>query len=144
MTGKLVVDASVAIKWLVPEPGWSAARSLYTAFSLFAPDLVCAECANILWKKHRRQELSQSELIEATERIAAFDVDLVPLRDLTRPAGELSLYLDHPAYDCFYLALAITEDCRLVTADERLLRVLRQRGNPDLLRFCAPLSDFTP
>jgi predicted nucleic acid-binding protein len=143
LTGKLVVDASVAIKWLVPEDGWSIARELYTAFSLSAPELICAECANILWKKHRRKEISQSEVFEAVAKIIEFDVDLVSLRDLTRQASDLSLYLDHPAYDCFYLALAIAEDCRLVTADDRFLRVLAQRGNPNLLAYCAPLQSLS-
>ena len=142
MTTKIIVDASVAIKWLVPERDWLVARDLYAAYSLSAPELICAECVNILWKKHRRGELSRSEVMEATEKIAEFDVDLVPLRDLTRQAGELSIYLDHPAYDCFYLALAILEGSRLVTADERLIRVIGQRGNPDLLPYCAPLQSF--
>lgn len=137
------MDASVAVKWLVPEEDWAIARGLYTAYPLSAPELICAECSNILWKKHRRKEISQSEVLEAAEKITEFDVDLVSLRDLTRQASELSVYLDHPAYDCFYLALAIAEDCRLVTADERLLRVLRHRGNPDLLAYCASLKGFS-
>lgn len=143
MSDRLVVDASVAIKWLVPEPGWSVARDLYAAYSLTAPDLICAECVNILWKKRRRDQLSQSEVADATQKIIAFDVDLVPLRELTRQACELSLFLDHPAYDCFYLALAIVEDCRFITADDRLVRVLGQKRNVSLMRFCTPLSSFT-
>ncbi|MBX3568449.1 MAG: type II toxin-antitoxin system VapC family toxin [Rhizobiaceae bacterium] len=142
MSERLVADASVAIKWLVPEPDWSVARSIYAAFSLVAPELICAECANILWKKHRRNEISRFEVLDAIETIAAADIELVSLRDLTRQACELSLYLDHPAYDCFYLALAIVEDCRLVTADDKLLRVVGQRQNPSLSAYCAPLRSF--
>jgi predicted nucleic acid-binding protein len=48
-----VIDASVAIKWLVDEPGTAAALSL-RRHRLLAPDLLIAECANVLWKKVRR------------------------------------------------------------------------------------------
>jgi predicted nucleic acid-binding protein len=37
--------------------------------------------------------------------------------------------LDHPAYDCVYVALAAANDCRFVTADQRLLRKLREGGH---------------
>lgn len=142
MKKTIVVDASVAIKWLIPERDWSAARSLYISSSLLAPELICAECCNILWKKHQRNELLKSEVLDAVEQITAFGVELIALRQLTQQACELSLYLGHPAYDCFYLAVAIAEDCPLVTADERLLRVVDQKRNPSLSSHCISLQQF--
>jgi predicted nucleic acid-binding protein len=50
-----VIDASVAIKWVVRETGTQEALSL-RQHRLVAPDLLVAECANILWKKVRRKE----------------------------------------------------------------------------------------
>jgi predicted nucleic acid-binding protein len=44
----LVIDASIAVKWVVEEPGTAAALSLRRQAKLIAPDLLCAECANIL------------------------------------------------------------------------------------------------
>jgi predicted nucleic acid-binding protein len=37
-----------------------------------------------------------------------------------------AIELDHPAYDCLYLALAVENDCRFVTADERLVNKIRR------------------
>ena len=56
-----IVDASVAIKWVVDEPGTEHAL-LLRRDSLAAPDLLVPECANILWKKVRRKELSEAGL----------------------------------------------------------------------------------
>jgi predicted nucleic acid-binding protein len=136
---KVVVDASVAIKWLVPEQDWTVARRLFETHTLIAPQLILAECSNILWKKLRRGELTRSEIVEAAEKIAGLEVDLASLQDLMAPATELAAYLDHPAYDCFYIALAVVENSPLVTADKRLLRVLDQRDR-SLRNLCRPLG----
>lgn len=48
------------------------------------------------------------------------------MRMLLENATRMALELDHPAYDCLYLELAIRRGCRMVTADERLIRKLRQ------------------
>jgi predicted nucleic acid-binding protein len=50
------------------------------------------------------------------------DVDLVPMRNLVEPATKLAISLNHPAYDCLYLALAETIEASFVTADELLVR----------------------
>jgi predicted nucleic acid-binding protein len=118
---RFVIDASVAIKWVVDERGTEQAVLLRRR-PLFAPDLLIAECANILWKKVRRQELSEAEAIVAARLLQRADIQLEPMRNLLEPATRLSLTLDHPAYDCVYLALAETISCPLVTVDERLYR----------------------
>ncbi len=56
----LVVDASVAIKWVVQEAGTPEALALRKA-TLLAPDLLVLECANILWKKHKLGQLTVGE-----------------------------------------------------------------------------------
>jgi predicted nucleic acid-binding protein len=50
MIDAAVVDASVALKWALEEPGSDRARLLSSA-RLEAPDLLPIECANVLWKK---------------------------------------------------------------------------------------------
>lgn len=142
MSEKVVVDASVAIKWLVPEQDWAVARRLFGTRTPIAPQLILAECSNILWKKLRRGELTRSEVVEAAEKIAGLEVNLASLQDLMAPATELAVYLDHPAYDCFYLALAVVENSPLVTADDRLLRVLDQRADRSLRNLCQSLRDL--
>ena len=115
----LVIDASVAIKWVVEEPGTAVALSLLR-HRLFAPDLLVVECANVLWKKVRRRELGSAEALFAARLLQRADIELYPMRGLLESATELALALDHPAYDCAYLALAESLSCDLVTADQRL------------------------
>ena len=116
---KSVVDASVAAKWLAPEP-----ESPFAAASLddelAAPDLIFAEVGNILWKKQLRGEMDG-----ATARLAARWLVQVPMAvhgaaGLLDDALALALHLQHPAYDCFYLALARRIGAPLLTADRRL------------------------
>jgi predicted nucleic acid-binding protein len=116
-----VIDASVAIKWVVDEPGTEQAL-LLRRHRLVAPDLLVPECANILWKKVRRGELSEAEAMLAARLLQRAEVDLEPMRSLLEPATKLAIALDHPAYDCIYLALAEALSCAMVTADEQLYR----------------------
>lgn len=117
----LVIDASVAVKWVVEERGTDDALALRGGPSLIAPDLLLAECANILWKKTQRGELTRKEAGLAAGILARSDVELFPTRPLFEMATELAIDLAHPAYDCVYLALAMERDCPFVTADERLV-----------------------
>jgi predicted nucleic acid-binding protein len=100
-----VIDASVAIKWVVEEPGTPEAL-LLRRHRLLAPDLLVAECANILWKKVRRKDLDEDVAMVAARLLANASVEMEPMRGLLEPATRLAILLDHPAYDCRYLALA--------------------------------------
>ena len=123
----LVIDASIAIKWVIEEEGTPQALTLLREAKLLAPELLVAECANILWKKARRNELSREEALLAARLLQTAAIELVPTRFLLAAATRIAIELDHPAYDCLYLALAIENDCRFVTADERFLRKLGGR-----------------
>lgn len=127
---KLVIDASVAVKWVVEEPGTSEALALRRKARLIAPELLIAECANILWKKARRKELTAEEARIAARLLQAAEFELLPTRALLEKATRLAMDLDHPASDCLYLALAVDQNCPLVTADERLLQRLSQAHQP--------------
>ncbi len=137
-----VIDASVVIKWVVNEPGSENAVRLIGGPTLSAPDLLMSECANILWKKVRREELTRDEASLAVELLVRADIELVPTRALTPAATQLSLDLDHPAYDCMYLALALDRDDAFVTADSRFVRIVAERGTPDLQGKAIDLSGF--
>jgi predicted nucleic acid-binding protein len=129
VTGLFVIDASVAIKLVVPELHSVQAVGLQSSQRLAAPDILFSECANTLWKKVRRGELSEADAAEALEILTDMDLQVLPCRDLAQDALMLSLRLDHPAYDCLYLCLALRLDTAVVTADERLLRKLTQSGS---------------
>lgn len=121
-----VIDASVAVKWVVEEDGTPAALALRGLARLIAPELLVAECANILWKKAQRRELTEDEALLAARLLEGAEIELLPTRSLMEAATRIAIGLDHPAYDCLYLALAVANDCRFVTADERFLRKLGQ------------------
>ena len=126
---RLLVDASVAVKWVVGEPGAADATLLRAAFGFVAPDLITAECINILWKKVRNGELSPSEAELAANMLAKSGWDLRSAAPYMSSALRLSIALDHPAYDCLYLVMAAAEGFELVTADERLLRKVAASGD---------------
>jgi predicted nucleic acid-binding protein len=71
-------------------------------------------------EKVRRSELTPKEAELAARLLQRADVELAPMRALLEPATGLAISLDHPAYDCTYLALAESMSCDLVTADQRL------------------------
>lgn len=124
----LIVDASIAVKWVVEEPGSAAARALLSnGERLIAPDLVLAEIGNAVRKKLARGIIPREQAVIAARTAArAFD-ELVPTGLLAFTAIELALDLNHPVYDCFYLALAARERLPLITADDRL-RAAAQRA----------------
>ena len=129
----LVIDASIAVKWVVEEDGTPEALILRQKARAIAPELLVAECANILWKKVQRGELLKQEALLAARLLQGAEIELLPTRPLFEAATRMSIEIDHPAYDCLYLALAIEKKCRFVTADERFLRKLQQ-GRQHTLR----------
>ena len=122
----LVVNASIVVKWVVEEDSTPEALVLRQKARLIAPDLLVAECANILWKKVQRGELLKAEAIVAARLLQGAELELLPMRSLFEAATRMSIEIDHPAYDCVYLVLALQRKCQFVTADERLLHKLRQ------------------
>ena len=126
------VDASVAIKWIYSEELSANAIRVRSRYQLIAPELLLAECANILWKKVRREELADNEAIVSAAAIGRAGIEMVPMTALIAGATKLALELEHPAYDCFYIELCRLRDIPLITADDRLIRKYRQSGRPDL------------
>ena len=116
---KWVVDASVAAKWLAPEPDSPLAEALLDD-ELIVPDLLFAEVGNILWKKQLRGEMDAAATQIGARWLLQVPVQVHDSAGLLADALALALQLQHPAYDCFYLALARRVDAPLVTADRRL------------------------
>ena len=125
----IIVDASVAVKWVIPEELSDQAESLRgRADRLLAPDLLLPEAANALWKKLLRREITTSEAAQAIDLLMQSGLDLRPSGPLLGRALTLAQRLRHPVYDCIYVALAQAEGATLVTADQRLLaRIARGR-----------------
>ncbi len=120
-----VVDASVVIKWFVPEVHSDAARRLLEYRHQYAaPDLLFAETANAIWRKVRRGELSSEYGQRLVTDIGRVAVETIPCRALAIDAHALATGIGRTVYDAMYLALAVQLETRMITADERLARAL--------------------
>jgi predicted nucleic acid-binding protein len=125
----LVVDASVAIKWFLVEPGDREALALLDGDqSLIAPELVVAEVVNAVWKRLIGGGIDRAQAADVPTAIIKLFAELRPIVSLAARTLEIAAELRHPAYDCFYLALAEERRAKLVTADRRLLS--RLAGTP--------------
>ena len=117
---RYVVDASVAIKWFLPEIYAEAAGFLQNSFyRLHAPAFFVLEVGNALCKKIRRQELIKKEGDAILEELAHLPVRKHSDQQLLRPAYALARQTHQSLYDCMYLALAETIDGQVVTADRK-------------------------
>jgi predicted nucleic acid-binding protein len=137
----VVVDASVVIKWFVPENGTEAAlQLLHSGHQFVAPDLLFAEVANSIWKKTLRGELTAIDshhLAADLERIA---VETIQCRELATDAHALALITARSVYDSMYVAVAIRLETRLITADERLVNALA--AFPKIAGYVERLGSF--
>ncbi len=115
-----VVDASVAVKWFIPEVHSDVAELLLDEnFDLAVPRLFFSEFGNILWKKFTRDELSHEDVADAARGLRSAMLTPVPDEWLLGTAIELACELKHPVYDCMYLALADSLETAVVTADQK-------------------------
>lgn len=122
----LVVDASVAVKWVVPEVHAEAAhRVLSGQRTLLAPDLIWAEVGNVLWKKCRRGELTGELAYEMLRDVRHFPIQAVAIKSLLESAWEVAQRYQISVYDGLYLALALRHNCTLVTDDMQLCAALK-------------------
>jgi predicted nucleic acid-binding protein len=122
-----VVDASVVVKWFVPEIHSDAARRLLVLpHEYVAPDLLFAETSNTIWKKIRREELTAEEGQHLVADIGQIAVATVPCRALAEDAHALASATGRTVYDSMYVALAVRLSTRAITADDRLEAALKR------------------
>ena len=151
---KLTVGANIVVKWFVSETLSDDARLLLARrIHLHAPDLVLSEYANVIWKKARRNDISDAEPYLGEIPGLPDVISLFPDRDLVMRASQFATGIDHPIYDCLYLACAEATGSDLVTADNRLAnkwaRVESPRfqvlslGDPGV-RLCIVAAAFAP
>lgn len=122
---KYIVDANIAIKWVIPESDSNDALALLD-HGILAPDLLLPECLNVLWHKRVKQELDEAESDVALTALAAAPIQWLPVAPMMKTVLDLAVRLKHPAYDCTYLAAAIHVGVPMVTADGEFVRRLRR------------------
>ena len=123
---RLVVDASVAVKWFLPEDHSGVAlRLLAGGYSLSAPDLLFAEAGNVLWKRHRRGDLRPDEAAQILADLQRLPLTIHSSRPLLDQAWAIAHDHGRSFYDSLYVALAMKQTVSLVTADHKLYNALR-------------------
>ena len=140
---KAVVDASVAIKWVVPEPYSGEAESLLAeGAALLAPGHWAAEVTTALWAKSAvHGALTRQQATERMAWIASLAIEVVPVDRLILAATSLAFDLRATAYDTLYLALAEQRGTPLVTADRKLYDKVRASSRFDgLIVWVADLT----
>ena len=142
---RVVLDASVAVKWLLPEADSEKARGVLSAWNagrleLVAPDLLLGEVANVLWKKAGKRELDRRQAARLFGDFMLLNLPLVAVKSLVLAALDFSFLHEHPVYDCIYVALAAREQCALLTADRKLFQTFSKSA----LRMVLLLRDWKP
>jgi len=118
----LVVDASVACKWIVAEIDTGAAEALVASGQmLLATDLIAPVICNVAWLKLRRGEITAEQAAALVDGLPDLLDELVPSVQWARRALEIAMTVSHSAFDCFYIALAEMRDTRVVIDDRRLI-----------------------
>jgi predicted nucleic acid-binding protein len=129
--GPAVIDASVGLNWLLPEPGAAAALHLRSRLveggvAVYVPDLFWAEAANVLWRLTRSgaARLEAIEARELLEVLRAAPLSTEPVGSVAGRALEIACETGVTAYDATYVAVAELRRARLWTADRRLVAAL--------------------
>lgn len=122
----IVVDASVAVKWFLPESGSAEAARLLEPGrqSIVGPDLLGVEVAATLVRGANMVKANRNDAESALAKFKAMaQSGAVQLRrtvsEQIERAARLAITLGHPLKDCVYLVLAMDLACPLITADAR-------------------------
>ncbi len=120
-----IVDASVAIKWFIPEIHSEVAlQARRLRDRLHVPAFMTLELGNVIAKKIRRGELTREEGKTILKELRHLPLQRHADERLFPAAYELALDTQQSLYDCLYLALAEAVDGRMITADRKFYQAL--------------------
>jgi predicted nucleic acid-binding protein len=137
----IVVDANVAVKWVIRQPFRDRARALLAGSqTLIAPGMFVAEVASTVWQYVRSGQIGEEQgragLDLIIQQVGLFEDDT----ELASAALSMGLDLNYAPYDCFYLVLAMRRGAPFVTADRRLVnRLAATKYKPHVVH----LADWT-
>lgn len=138
---RYVVDASVAIKWYLPEDYSEHSECLISSsIELFCPDLLISEVGNILWKRIVRAECSHSKALKILKELQSPPLYMWSTALFAENALDIACRTKRTFYDSVYIALAIKADCRMVTADLKLYNALK---DTPLKKYILWVEDIT-
>jgi predicted nucleic acid-binding protein len=128
---RICIDASLALKLVLPEPGSDQAALEWQNWTnsgteVAAPYLFIYETTSVLRNRVYRKELTQKEADDALGILVGLGIAYVHPPSILQSAWELARRFNRPtAYDCFYLALAQEQGCSLWTGDKRLYNAVK-------------------
>ena len=139
---KYVLDSSVALKWVLPEVDSGTAlrllnESANSIHDLIAPDIFGPEVANGLATAERQGRIKSGEAALLLRDVVRQAMTIHSSSALLIRAMELAVSTRQAVYDCIYLALAETQGCEMVSADDAFVRKMRT-----LFPFLIRLADL--
>ena len=144
-----IVDASVAIKWYLPEIHSAEARllvrdaqAIYGLSTNAHPRSFFPECGNILWKRQRRGDLPAEKATAVMEALLALPFVVHTHSPLMEAAMKIAENTDRSVYDSVYVALAVQEQTKLITADQKLYNALHNSPLAWYLLWIANIKDI--
>ena len=135
-----VIDASVALKWYIPEVHSEPALSVLSEqqagkLTFHVPDLFLCEAGNILWKKAWKSEIRLTEAREIIRSLIAVPKVIHSSEIFISYAIGIAASLKRSVYDCLYLSLAAYLDCSMLTADKKLFTALSNTSWKDSIQW---------
>jgi predicted nucleic acid-binding protein len=127
---KYVLDSSVAVKFVLPEPDSGKAIRLLHEYSkalheLIAPDIFSTKVANALVSAERSARIKKGESTSLLYDVMSNARVFYPANPLLVRAMEIAIDTRQAVYDCIYLDLAESDHCELLTADDVFARRVR-------------------
>jgi predicted nucleic acid-binding protein len=123
----IVADASVSVKWYVSEIYTPEAEKLLNgSYEIHAPELILPEFGSIIWKKVRRNDLTEREAAQIINTFSKQNITFHSHKPLLKAAFAGAQLSGQTVYDWSYLALAISLSCEFITADERFYKALEK------------------
>ena len=141
----LVVDASVGLKWFLPEPDSDIAAELAeSGEDLLAPDFWLNEACNVLWRQVRRGGLDPEQ---ATQGLHLLRSSIRPTPTIALQLHEMALEIGiaagHSPYDTLYVAFALSQGApAVVVSDAAFARAMRRHPDCRMAGLILPLSEW--
>lgn len=134
----VVIDASIALKWFVPENLRQEAMDiLRTEEHIAAPDLLIPDIAALLFEKARRDEITGLQAVTILSCLQSSGLELIPASSVCNRAVEIARTIDRSVYRCFYIAAAERLDTTFITADLSFCAAAHDTGFDGVVRALA-------
>lgn len=138
---RIIVDSSVAVKWEILESDSDKAIRLRDDFQsgiheLLSVGIFKVEAAHALTRAERQGRLRPGEAKILLASILTTAPQVFSFSPLLDRAIDLSSSMRIGIYDCLFVALAEQEKCDLITADDKLVKIL-QRQFPFIVHLSA-------